>query len=671
ASPAITNIAWSSNPVGLISSTVINPTVTLTGQPIGVYTVYLEVTDANGCVSDDSVYVTLTSGPSISAGADQYICEGESVTLVGSGGSGPTTYSWYSDTSFSVQHLLLNHHTITVSPTVTTTYYLRVNNPNCPPALSSAVTVYVHPATPVFFDGLATDYCEEDAPVTLTNVSPLGGTWSGIGVNQLGVFDPGAVTTMDVPITITYSYADSTAPVIPLDPFSFLPAPICVYEYSMTTTVWSNPVVAIDTLDPVCADAASFPVTDFHGASAGGSYEINGVAAVTVSPAALGAGLHDVWYFYTNMHGCTDSAMSTFEVWPLPVKQALFAVSPTNGGHFCDGDSAEIFMNTSESDVVYDLYLDGGIVTFYNVATVNGTGGYLSFGKFAGDGDYYVIGTKMVTGCTAVASDTVTLTKEELPQIYGLIASNGGHYCKDGACETASCTGVQIGMYSTNPEDRYDLFKIGSPDAIVATMMGNAISGTGQWFPGTFTAGQYYVIAYDISTPANCPQYMGDTVTVTEDPKPVVQLVTKNNVCQCPHESTIISIDSAQLTVDYVLYDPSMNPVDTINGVTSFAPVKPTGVYTVIAYKRSNGTNPWYYGSSLLPNGNWFTVCVDTMGTIEVCEYIYASIDALRHTDLTPATPATMTIDGGEEGYLAVDYTVDSQPYSLQWQVLP
>jgi hypothetical protein len=327
-------------------------------------------------------------------------------------------------------------------------------------------------------------------------------------------------------------------------------------------------------------------------------------------------------------------------------------------------------MNTSEADVIYDLYLDGGIVTFYNVATVNGTGGYLSFGKFAGDGDYYVIGTKMVTGCTAIASDTVTLIKEERPQVYNMIVTNGGHYCEDGDCETAPCPAVQIGMYSTNPEDRYDLYMIGSPDVMVGSMMGASTSGTGKFFPGTYTAGQYYVIAYDISTPANCPKYMGDTVTVTEDPKPEVQLVTKNNVCQCPHESTIISIASAEPTVYYVLYDPSMNPVDTITGVTSFAPVKPTGVYTVIAYKPSNGVNLWDHGSNLVDT-LWSTVCVETMGTIEVCEYIYASIDALRHTDLTPATPATMTVDGGEEAYLAVDYTVDSQPYSLQWQVLP
>jgi hypothetical protein len=123
----------------------------------------------------------------------------------------------------------------------------------------------------VFFDGLDTSYCEVDAPITLTNVTPVGGTFSGEGVNPVtGVFDPGAVTTLNAPITIMYSYNDSSA---------YPTYPVCTYTHSVQTIVYTTPVVTIGSLPAVCADAPSFPMTNFNGQPTGGTYTINGVSA--------------------------------------------------------------------------------------------------------------------------------------------------------------------------------------------------------------------------------------------------------------------------------------------------------------------------------------------------------------------------------------------------------
>ncbi len=660
-SPA--NFAWTqvAGPAALPPITATqNPTIAMNGILNGLYQVELAIVDGNGCEAIDSAYINVTIGPSISAGADQYICEGTTVTLTGQGGNGTTSYSWYSDTSYGAGSLIANYVSIDVTPSVTTTYYLRVNNDSCGVA-TSQVTVYVHPATPVFFDGLAAGYCEVEDPITLTNVSPVGGTFSGEGVDPVtGVFDPGAVTTKDAPITILYEYADST--VYPL-------YPVCVYSHSMTTTVWSTPIVTIGTVAPVCADAAAFPVTDFAGMPAGGSYEIDGnPVAGNVDPATLGAGIFDVWYYYTDANGCSDSAMTTFEVYALPMKYDLIATSPTNAGHYCDGDSADITLDNSEVDVTYDLYLKTSMIstaTFQN--SVAGTGTAISFGQFASNGFYYVLATNDTSGCSSAASDTVQLIQEELPQQFNLIVENGGHYCEDFACETTTCDGVRIGMYSTNREDKYFLYMVGNP-APVAEMNGTVPSGGAKWFPGKFTAaGDYYVMAVDTSTPANCPQWMLDTVTITIDPKPVVQSLSKDNVCQCPGEFTTISIAAAETDVYYVLYFGGV-AVDTISGTTSFDPVNVVGTYTVVGYKVSNGTNVWNNPLFGVP-ASWETICVDTMGTIDVCEYVLVAVDDLRFYDQDPATPTTMTIDGGEEGYITVDVSGDYPGGAFAWEV--
>ena len=59
-------------------------------QPSSTTTYTLTATDANNCSATDDVVITVNS-PTVSAGADQSVCPGTSVTLSGSGAS---TYAW-------------------------------------------------------------------------------------------------------------------------------------------------------------------------------------------------------------------------------------------------------------------------------------------------------------------------------------------------------------------------------------------------------------------------------------------------------------------------------------------------------------------------------------------------------------------------------------------------
>jgi hypothetical protein len=59
--------------------------------PTGTQVYTVTGTDANNCSNTDQVTVTVNTLPTINAGADQTVCDGEPVTLTASGG---TSYTW-------------------------------------------------------------------------------------------------------------------------------------------------------------------------------------------------------------------------------------------------------------------------------------------------------------------------------------------------------------------------------------------------------------------------------------------------------------------------------------------------------------------------------------------------------------------------------------------------
>jgi trimeric autotransporter adhesin len=65
--------------------------VAFSNAPAGVHTFIVTGTNALGCVDTDTVVLTVNPSPIVSAGVDQAICVGSSVTLTGTGAS---TYSW-------------------------------------------------------------------------------------------------------------------------------------------------------------------------------------------------------------------------------------------------------------------------------------------------------------------------------------------------------------------------------------------------------------------------------------------------------------------------------------------------------------------------------------------------------------------------------------------------
>jgi hypothetical protein len=183
---------------------------------------------------------------------------------------------------------------ISGTPTTTGTFNFDVtvsDASGCTGTQSYSINV-VCPANPISMTLLPV--CINDAPVTLSAATPVGGTYSGTGVSA-GVFDPTVGTQ-----TITYDYTD---------PYS------CPYSSTATITVHLAPVVSLGTLSAVCVGSSD--ITLSVGTPSGGTYSGTNVSSGIFSPIA--AGTTDIIYTYTDANGCTEDDTASMTVNTLPL----------------------------------------------------------------------------------------------------------------------------------------------------------------------------------------------------------------------------------------------------------------------------------------------------------------------------------------------------------------
>ncbi|MBL4657333.1 MAG: PKD domain-containing protein, partial [Flavobacteriales bacterium] len=169
----------------LSSGSSSNPTASPTA-PVTTYIV--SVTDGNGCMSEDSVIITMLQSAMVNAGPDGEICLGDTVQI-GVGLLLGQTYQWAPQTG-------LDNPAISspmAAPTSSTTYTVTVQFENCPP-ITDDVWVEVHPLP----DAKATDYLLQDTSfITLGNSILLiatGGlqfSWlPEVGLSNPGLYNP-------------------------------------------------------------------------------------------------------------------------------------------------------------------------------------------------------------------------------------------------------------------------------------------------------------------------------------------------------------------------------------------------------------------------------------------------------------------------------------------------
>ncbi|MCF8372267.1 MAG: T9SS type A sorting domain-containing protein [Bacteroidales bacterium] len=239
-------------------------------NPLGTYVVY-EYTPPSGYPNSVVVKTTVYANPVVSfSGLESPLSVyGPAYTLTGNPAGGTFSGNGISGTSFTPGVAGLGTHQITYSYT---------NSGGC--TSTETQTVVVSDIPYVTFSGLASEYCLNDAAVTLTG-DPAGGTFSGPGISG-NVFNPIAAGAGIH--TITYSYTGTTGS----------------NSNSQTVEVFALPTVNLGSDRVICEGGQTF----LNAGSGFSSYQWNTGATSAFLVVTL-AGNYSITV--SNAYGCYNS----------------------------------------------------------------------------------------------------------------------------------------------------------------------------------------------------------------------------------------------------------------------------------------------------------------------------------------------------------------------------
>ncbi|MCE5348063.1 MAG: HYR domain-containing protein [Bacteroidales bacterium] len=277
--------------------------------------------------------------------------------------------------------------------------------PACGLSDSSKLYVDIYPLPIVDFSGLNSDYCLDDAPVTLTG-SPTGGVFSGPGISG-NTFTPSSagVGTHN----IIYSYTD--------------PSTSCSNQKTIQTTV-SKPAIfnVAASSNSYCSGSTGVDIT-LSGSETGVNYQLKVDGSDDGDPVS-GTGSSLTWNNKTAgtysvvasiaAFTCTEtmSGSPVITIDPLPASYNVGASSNA----YCSGPGVTITLSGSETGVNYQLKHDG----IDEDAPVAGTGSSLTWDNKT-FGVYTVVATNTTTSCTnnMAGSQAIILGTSPTPSISG------------------------------------------------------------------------------------------------------------------------------------------------------------------------------------------------------------------------------------------------------------
>jgi predicted transcriptional regulator len=302
---------------------------------VGTFTIYYDYTDGIGCSSQDSSTITVNQLPSISMSNDTSICLGSSIVLNVSGGS---SFLWSNVATTA---------SVTVSPMLTTTYYVTVNNAsNCQEM--DSVTVVVNPNPIAAITGAST-ICEGESTI-LTATGGVGYLWSDASTTAINSVNPAVSTTYTVTVTNTNGCSDVTSQFITVNP---------------------SPTVILGAFSSICE--GSSPMTLSGGTPLGGVYSGVGVSGGQFDPLTIGVGSFTIYYDYTDGLGCSSQDSSTITVNPLPI------ISMSNDTSICIGDSISLNAISTTSNYLWSTNQTSSRITvsplnstYYTITSFNG-----------------------------------------------------------------------------------------------------------------------------------------------------------------------------------------------------------------------------------------------------------------------------------------------------------
>lgn len=394
-SGSYTTHAWSGDTGPLSASNVQNPTFS-TVTP-GTYNLTYTVTDSNGCIGSDTLTVTVNPLPATPTGVQATpptICEGESSTLSADSPGAGYSLEWFEDSCGGTP--LTN---LTVSPTATKTYYVRIKNDatGCVGTCES-ITVNVNPlpgsasnvaATPSIICAGESSILSADAPLSGYSLEWFEGSCGGTPVTNLTV-SPTATTTYYVRVKndATACVSACVSVTVTVNPLpggpsnvQASPATICAGESSTLSADAPPSGYSLEWFEGSCAGA---PVTN-----------------LTVSPTSTTTYFVRVKDDTTHCVSACESV--TVTVNSLPAVPANVQASPIE---ICAGGNSTLSADAPPSG--------------FSLEWFEGTCGGTPLGSLtvapAGTTTYYVRTKNDTTGCVSACA-SVTVTVNPLPDV--------------------------------------------------------------------------------------------------------------------------------------------------------------------------------------------------------------------------------------------------------------
>ena len=298
--PAGATYSWTPT-ASIVDPTVANPRVFPLANT--VYTVV--VTDANGCVDQDDILVTVNPLPLIDAGDSAFVCPSFSEQLQATGG---VSYVWDADPTLSN----LNISNPIATPLVTTTYFVTGTDANgC--VNRDSVFVLVAPDVPTEA-GADRLLCLNDSTRLGGNpTSPLNTIYSWTPTT--GLSDPTAANPMASPsVTTKYFLATSNDTCTGLDSVTITVNPIITANFSASTICQNDSTTFTD-----LSSVVSGTITDW-------AWDFNDGSPISIlqnpKHLFLSAGTFNVKLVVTSDFGCLDSITIPVIVNPNPASDA-------------------------------------------------------------------------------------------------------------------------------------------------------------------------------------------------------------------------------------------------------------------------------------------------------------------------------------------------------------
>ncbi|MBL4706861.1 MAG: gliding motility-associated C-terminal domain-containing protein [Flavobacteriales bacterium] len=284
----------------LSSTTIANPIA----NPVTPTTYTVTITDANGCVNTDQIFVDVLPLATVDAGADITICQGSSTPIGGAPTSSTVgaTFAW--DNAGTLSNSAIANPT--ANPTITTTYSITVTHPNgC--TVTDDMMVVVSPA-PVTDAGVDQDLCINGS--TTIGGSPTGPVGSIFAWDNAGTLSSSTVANPSANPIITTTYTVTVTDLIG-----------CTNTDAVTITI--NPLPIVDAgVDQTICDGDNTPIGGTPTGPAGSTYIWDNTASLSsgsvANPIANPTATTTYSVTVTDGNGCTDIDQVFVTVNPVP-----------------------------------------------------------------------------------------------------------------------------------------------------------------------------------------------------------------------------------------------------------------------------------------------------------------------------------------------------------------